>query len=63
LEWKGAYELSELKLIAQINSVLQGQNEVVSAEPLEITLTDLCRDNIQNVDIPYDLIKEFEKYL
>lgn len=62
-EWKGAYDLTELKLLARINSVLNGQNELISTNPLEITLTDLCRDNIQNVIVPGELIKIFEEYL
>lgn len=63
LEWKGAFDLSEIKFLARINSVLNGKNELIATNPLEITLTDLCRDNIDNVIIPNELIKIFEKYL
>lgn len=62
-EWKGAYDLSELKLLARINSILNGQNELISTNPLETTITDLCRGNIQNIIIPDELIKIFEEYL
>lgn len=62
-KWVGAYEQSELKLLAIANSKLEGETKVITNEPLEIDITNLDRNKIKDVCLPDNIINIFAKYL
>lgn len=63
IKWIGAYEQSELKLLATINSKLEGETKVISNDPLEIDISNLDRNKVKDIIIPQEIIEIFYKYL
>ncbi len=58
-KWLGAFELCDLNLLAIINSKLEGETNVISINPLKTDITNLHRDNVDNVKIPSEIINLF----
>jgi CRISPR-associated protein Csx3 len=56
-EWRGAARLSELEILAEVESVLSDCAEVQSESPLRIRLGQLKRGNESRLQIPEALIR------
>ncbi len=63
IKWVGAYEQSELKLLAIANSKIEGETKVISNEPLEIDISNLDRNKVKDIIIPQSVVDIFIKYL
>lgn len=62
-KWVGAFELTELKTLATIHSVLDGETKVLSLSPLEVQISNLDRNKIDEVIIPDEILNIFKSLL